>query len=182
VLVGCLLLAACLNGPAAPQGVGSTDMAATQSIGLTTYPAGQRTVLPDVSGQTLDGGTLDLASLRGHVVVLNVWASWCTECRRESPALAHLAAVPALSQVRFVGIDEQDSSSAAKSFATAVGTTYPHLVDRSGSLLAKLRMVPSTAIPSTIIVDQQGGVAARVIGGVDPASLLRVLKQLLAAQ
>ena len=145
------------------------------------YPVDQRVPLPAVSGATLDGSSLDLTSLRGHVIVLNVWASWCTQCRTESPALAHLAALPALRQVRFVGIDEQDQVSAARTFSAKVGTTYPHIIDRNGSLLARLPMVPATAIPSTLVVDAQGRVAARVIGGINQASLLRELKTLLAS-
>ena len=180
LVVGCLALAGCSSPAATPGGTASSGMTVSQSIGLTTYPADQRVPLPDVSGSTLYGGSLDLSSLRGHVVVLNVWASWCTQCRSESPALAHLAGLPALSQVKFVGIDEQDQSAAAKAFAEHVGTTYPHVVDENGSLLARLRMVPSSAIPSTLVVDQQGRVAARVIGAVAAAPLLHVLKQLVA--
>jgi thiol-disulfide isomerase/thioredoxin len=151
----------------------------TLTLGLTTYAPDQRVALPAITGPTLAGPTLDLHSLRGSVVVLNVWASWCTECRNESPALAKLAADPRMSGVRFVGIDEQDKSEAARSFASAVGTTYPHLVDQDGSLLAKVPLVPSTAIPSTVVVDQDGRVAARVIGAVDVAALR---KELLALQ
>jgi len=140
-------------------------------LGLATYAPDQRVALPAISGPTLAGPTLDLHSLRGSVVVLNVWASWCTECRAESPALAKLASDPRLSAVRFVGIDEQDKAEAARSFASAVGTTYPHLMDPDGSLLARVPLVPSSAIPSTVVIDQDGRVAARVIGAVDVAQL-----------
>jgi thiol-disulfide isomerase/thioredoxin len=148
------------------------------TLGLNTYPPDERAVLPAISGPTLAGPTLDLHSLRGSVVVLNVWASWCAQCRSESPALARLAADPRLARVRFVGIDEEDRPEAARSFAAAVGAGYPHLVDPDGSLLARIPLVPSTAIPSTVVIDQEGRVAARVIGAVDPAALRKELLML----
>lgn len=168
-----LLLVGCGGSGGTPSSTTSGDPALT--LGLSTYAPDQRVALPAISGPTLDGPTLDLHSLSGSVVVLNVWASWCSECRSESPALAKLATDPRLSQVRFVGIDEQDKPAAARSFAAAAGTTYPHLVDPDGSLLAQVPLVPSTAIPSTVVIDQNGRVAARVIGAVDVASLRKEL-------
>jgi len=169
-VVVALLTTGCTNATV-PSGGSGADSALT--LGLTTYPPTDRVGLSSLSGPTLSGGTLELQSLRGHVVVLNVWASWCAECRKESPALAKLAADPRLANVRFVGIDEQDRLSAARSFAAAAGTNYPHIVDADGSLLATLPMVPRSAIPSTLVIDQDGQVAARVIGQVDASALRR---------
>jgi thiol-disulfide isomerase/thioredoxin len=137
---------------------------------VTRYPPGQRPSIPDLSGTTLDGAQLALGSLRGEVVVLNVWASWCEPCRNESPLLARVSAATSSSGVRFVGIDEQDQAAAARAFSASAGTTYPHLLDADGALLRSLRLVPSSGIPSTLVLDRTGAVAVRVIGPVDAAT------------
>lgn len=145
-------------------------------VGVTTYAVGQRPAIPDLSGATLDGRTLALSSLRGHVVVLNVWAAWCDPCRAESPTLAQISRDTAASGVRFVGVDEQDRPDAARAFAASAGTTYPHIVDPDGKLLGSLRLVPSSGIPSTLVIDSTGAVAARVIGPVDASTFEGVVR------
>jgi thiol-disulfide isomerase/thioredoxin len=139
-------------------------------VGITVYAPGQRPSIPDVAGPTLGGTQLAVSTLRGNVVVLNVWASWCGPCRDESPLLARVSAATQSSGVRFVGIDEQDRPDAARAFAASAGTTYPHVQDTDGALLRTLRLLPSSGIPSTLVLDRTGAVAARVIGPVDAAS------------
>jgi len=134
-----------------------------------------------VSGVTLDGRALSLADLRGHVVVLNTWASWCYPCRTELPALASVQRATAGRGITFVGIDEQDSSSAARAFLVAHGVSYANLTDSDGQLLASVGLVPPAAIPSTLVVDRAGDVAARIIGAITAAELTRVLDQLAPA-
>jgi len=128
---------------------------------------------------TLSGGTLNLASLRGHVVVLNVWASWCAPCKAESPALASVARATEAQGVVFVGIDENDQNQAAKAFLAGIGSSYPNLADPQGELLAQLRMLPP-AVPSSLLVDATGHVAARVIGPTTAPQMTRLLADLLA--
>jgi len=115
-------------------------------------------------------------------VVLNVWASWCEPCRDESPLLAKVASSTRSAGVRFVGIDEQDRAESARTFAAAAGADYPHLVDSAGSLLASLRIVPSSGIPSTLVLDRRGEVAARVIGPVDAATFEQLVRSVTAGQ
>jgi thiol-disulfide isomerase/thioredoxin len=140
------------------------------AVGVTTFAVGDRPSIPDIAGTTLDGSRLALSSLRGHVVVLNVWASWCEPCRDESPLLGRVAAATSSSGVRFVGMDEQDQADAARAFAASSHTTYPHVLDADGRLLRSLRLLPSSGIPSTLVLDDTGAVAARIIGPVDPAT------------
>jgi thiol-disulfide isomerase/thioredoxin len=149
-------------------------------VGVTTYAAGSRPALPEVSGRTLDGTETSLASRHGHVVVINIWASWCGPCRTESPALARAAEQTAGLGVLFVGIDEQDVAANARAFAEEAGTTYPQLVDEDGTILAALRLVPLSAIPSTIVLDPKGDVAVRVIGPIDPATFTGLVRSLAA--
>jgi len=145
-------------------------------VGVTTFPVDQRRPLPALQGRTLDGAHLALADLRGHVVVLNVWASWCQPCQTESPALVALAGSAEGAQVRFVGLDERDTTAAALTFLHGVGSTYPQVAD-DGALLAQLSPWLPPAVPGSLVLDSQGRVAARIVG---PATAAQ-LRPLLAA-
>jgi thiol-disulfide isomerase/thioredoxin len=183
IAVACAVLAGCAGAAGAGSRVSgaSSSGASGSGVGVTTFPVGQRPTIPDLSGPTLGGGSLALSSLRGHVVVLNVWASWCEPCRAESPALARVARDTVSAGVHFVGVDEQDRAEAARTFAASAGTTYPHLVDSDGKLLASLRLVPSSGIPSTLVLDSSGHVAARVIGAVDATAFEALVKAVAGA-
>ena len=87
------------------------------------------------AGPRSDGTTLDLASLRGKVVVVNVWGSWCPPCREEAPVLKTVSDDLAAKDVAFVGIDTRDSDAAAKPFLDNLDLTYPNVVDEDGILL-----------------------------------------------
>jgi thiol-disulfide isomerase/thioredoxin len=140
--------------------------------GLTLYPVANRRQIPAIHGPTLGGGQLALSSLRGHVIVLNIWASWCAPCRAESPALARLSGETYRQGVRFVGIDTRDQPEAGLAFRRSFHIRYPSLVDRRGELLLPLtQLIPVNAIPSTVVIDPGGQITARVIGPVDYATL-----------
>lgn len=146
-------------------------------LGLTLYPPDRRRLLSPVRGRTLDGTPLTVNGLHGHVVVVNVWASWCLPCRTESPALAALSRSAGASRVRFVGVDENDTPAAATTFLHSVGSTYPHLVD-DGTLLSQLSTWLPKALPGSLVLDRQGRVAARIIGQASIAQLQPLLSQL----
>jgi len=151
---------------------------AVDRVGTTVFPASQRRQVPDLVGTTIDGTRLNLGALAGHgVVVLNVWASWCAPCRSESRTLGTLSRQLAGRGVRFVGIDEQDSPEKAREFAARAGVEYPSLSDRDGRLLAQLSELPSTGIPSTLVVDRDGMIAGRIVGAVHVASLSRLISR-----
>ncbi|MEO7059380.1 MAG: TlpA disulfide reductase family protein [Lapillicoccus sp.] len=143
-------------------------------LGVTEYPVAQRSPVPTLTGPTLSGAQLSTASLRGHVVVLTVWASWCDPCRTELPALAALARQQGGDAVRFVGLDEHDTVDAATSAVRSAGSDYPHLVD-DGALLAHLSRWLPDAVPGSVVVDAEGRVAARVVGVVTAVQLRGVL-------
>ena len=135
-------------------------------------------VVLQIAGSTLSGQPLTLRSLTGRgVLVINVWASWCAPCRDESAALAALAKSTTADAVRFVGIDEQDTPGAARKFVASTGTTYPQLTDPTGTNLNKLSLLPSMAIPSTLLVDKRGMMAARIVGPVTTAKLEKLITQ-----
>jgi thiol-disulfide isomerase/thioredoxin len=158
------------------------DVPAALQVGTTTIPAGEREAVPPVAGTTLDGQQLSVSGLAGRVVVLNSWASWCEPCKQEVPAFVALAGSADPADVAVVGLDVSDDPAAATAFATAFGMPYPSIVDASGDLLASLPGVPPTAIPSTLVIDRTGHIAARIIGAADRAELARIVADVAAEQ
>ncbi|MFC5175121.1 TlpA family protein disulfide reductase [Nocardioides taihuensis] len=149
----------------------STD-GSDAGAGLTLYRADEGVPVPQIAGKTVDGQMLDLADLRGHVVVLNVWGSWCAPCRAEAPDLAAISEETEPRGVRFVGIDVRDNPAAARAFARNYGITYPSFDDQNGLVLAQFTgIIPVSAVPSTLVVDKSGVTRASVIGRVDGSTL-----------
>lgn len=171
LVVGVLALAvaAVLTGCGSrPASQGSTDT----RLGLTVFWPAHRQPMPPLAGTTLTGRHLSATSYAaGTPLVVNVWASWCSPCRRELPLLARAAR----HGVRVLGIDERDGAGQARSFARSQGATYPSLVDPDGRLLAALRLLPQAGIPSTLVVTPRGRVAARVVGPLTSSALRRAL-------
>lgn len=139
----------------------------------------------EIAGETLDGEPLDLADLRGRAVVLNVWGSWCPPCRAEAPDL--VAAHDRLAEgypdeVSFVGLNVRDASTTnARGFEETFAVPYPSLYDPDSVLLLGLRgEIPPNAIPSTLVLDRSGAVAARVLGPVEEGTLVGLVEDVLA--
>lgn len=159
----------------------ATGQAGGQTLGLQMYQQGERPTAPSVSGVDLNGEPTALSDYAGHVVVLNMWGSWCGPCRAEAPDLARVSKSTRDQGVRFVGIDTRDNPAAAKAFEQRFGITYPSFDDRNGRVLqAFTGLVPVSAVPSTVVVDPDGNIAARVIGRVDGNILEGVIADLLA--
>jgi peroxiredoxin len=154
-------------------GCGSASAASTASVTTKVYPVGHRVAAPDISGQLLGGGSFSLAADRGQVVVLNFWASWCGPCRAEA---ADLESAYASSGVAFVGINTNDQESAATLFVQAHGITYPSLFDSAGQVMLAFRDVPPSAIPSTIVIDATGKIAAIHLNSITNAELAAMIK------
>ena len=142
--------------------------------GTETIAPGERGDPLELSGTTLDGARVSLADYRGRIVVLNDWASWCAPCRDEMPALARFAADNP--DVAVVGLNVEDEAAAAAAFLAETGADFPSIVDRDGSLLREIPGVPPSALPSTVVLDAQGRVAARVIGPTDPQELAMLVE------
>jgi thiol-disulfide isomerase/thioredoxin len=142
--------------------------------------AADREGTPEVSGTTLEDEPLKLSGLRGKVVVVNFWASWCAPCRDEAPTLQRLYTAYKPKGVEFVGIDIKDSKDSAKAMERNFKITYPSLFDSDGRLALAFRDVPPNAIPSTLILDRQGRVAVRIIGPITHSKLDPLLARLAA--
>lgn len=142
---------------------------------IAVIPAEQRVAAPVISGTTLDGAAVTLSDYSGRVVVLNVWASWCGPCRSEAPLLAQAAEDNP--GVQFLGLVTRDSQASAAAFAQRYSLDYPHLLDSDGALQLEFRDLPPKAIPSTVVIDQRGRIAARVLGEVHEGTLNGILEQ-----
>ena len=146
---------------------------------ITALPVSDRAAPGEVSGRTIDGAPLSLADYEGQVVVVNVWGSWCAPCRAEAPMLADAARDLAGRDVAFLGIDSRDpSESAARAFVRRFDIPYPSIYDQQGGTLLAFRGTLSpNAIPSTVIIDRQGRVAASVLGEITRTTLYDLVEE-----
>lgn len=120
------------------------------------------------SSDTTDGSTVTAEGFRGSILVVNFWYAACPPCRLEAPDLAELATVYAEQGVEFLGINVYDDVAGAKSFEQKFAVPYPSVLDaETGALrLAFAGDLPPSGVPTTLIVDRQGRVAARVLGAI----------------
>jgi thiol-disulfide isomerase/thioredoxin len=161
-------------------GCGSSKQVASKSYvagnGTVTFIEPQdRKMGPTFSGKTLEGENFELP--HGGIVVVNVWASWCGPCRAEAPTLAALA--NKYKGAVFVGVLTRDSEVAARAFQERFQIPYPTIVDDS-VLLGFRETLTANAIPSTILMDPKGRVAARISGQITVASLSDLIEKLHA--
>jgi len=177
VLTGLALflgVSACSTAPETGAGFVSGDGS------ITILDPAQRQLAPEAVGVDLNGDPLKLSDFAGQIVVLNVWASWCAPCRAEAGALEEVALQFDGKGVQFIGLNTRDSQAAAQAFTRNFGVTYPSLVDTDGRIQLLFNdSLPPQAIPSTIVIDEQGRVAARALGTVTSATLRAMIEPLL---
>ncbi|ASU81843.1 TlpA family protein disulfide reductase [Nocardiopsis gilva YIM 90087] len=163
--VGVVLLLGDGDRPPAPS-------SSSTPTGVTRFAPEERPDAEPLAGPLLEGGRMDLDSLRGDVVVVNVWGSWCPPCREEAPDLQRTWEETRDEGVQFLGVNTRDTESGARSFVEEFGITYPSIIDPDGERLRAWReLIPVQAIPSTVVIDRDGRVAARVIGPVTDDTL-----------
>lgn len=135
---------------------------------------------PDFTLQTLTGETVTLSELRGRVVVVNLWASWCPPCREEMPALerAYRSLNPQGVEFLAVNTTYQDSLAEAVSFVDRYELSFPILSDATGEVA---RVYQLRALPSTFFIDGDGVIRKVVIGGpMNESTIQTVIESLLA--
>ncbi|WP_298455493.1 TlpA disulfide reductase family protein [uncultured Cellulomonas sp.] len=184
VLAAVLAVGGCTSGSAA--GGGRTEDG--QPGGYIAADGSTRTWAPDergepveVAGTDFTGAPVDVAQWRGDVVVLNTWYAACPPCRAEAPELAAIAGDYADDGVRLLGINGTDDAGAAEAFERTFDIPYPSLADTDGRAVASLQgSVPLEAVPTTVVLDRQGRVAARILGLADGSTLRAMVDDLLA--
>ena len=180
-------MVAALSASALLAGCGSVPVAEGGFVGgdgsLTRVAPDERRPAPRITGELLGGGSFDSDSLAGSVVVYNVWGSWCAPCRKEAPAL-EAASRSTAGVAQFVGINTRDLDQApALAFNRAFGMTYLSVFDPDGRELLKFgTRLPPSAIPSTIVVDREGRVAARVLGEATEATVRGLVEDVAAGR
>lgn len=140
-------------------------------------PVAERGEPIDFSGVTEDGEAFDSADIAGQVTVVNFWYAGCAPCRVEAGDLESVWQEYEDQGVSFVGINTRDQADTAKAFSTEFDITYPSLidVDTAQAKLAFAAETPIQATPTTLVLDKQGRVAARIIGPIDGTSILSTL-------
>jgi thiol-disulfide isomerase/thioredoxin len=179
--VATLLMSACSSGGTSGGG-GDTNFVMGKD-GISTAKQGERAAAPDLSGKTVNGGQLDVASYKGKVVVLNVWGSWCAPCRAEAPNFEKVYQDLKAKGVQFVGINTRDTSvQNAVAFEKQQGITYQSLYDPTGKLMLRFKRgtLNPQAVPSTLVLDREGGIAARSLAALSEDKLRKMIAPVLA--
>jgi len=173
-----LLGSSALGGPDLPTAVSPLAPAQLARLDLHASPDGMRP--PEFSLRTLEGQTVSLTALRGQVVLLNFWATWCLECRQELPALEILHRRFGPRGLAVVGINTREGPIAVRSFVRDRGLTFPLLLDSGGTVTRGYGVI---GLPTTFLVGRDGRSAALAIGAREWASAaaVEIVEALLAA-
>jgi cytochrome c biogenesis protein CcmG, thiol:disulfide interchange protein DsbE len=136
-----------------PNGPGNPNIAVGQAV-------------PNITGTTLDGSTVDLAALRGHPVVINFWGPTCVPCREETPLLAQKVAQHEKDGLVVLGVLTDDPVEPARAFASQYGGTWQTVIDPGGAIKRAYRVIGR---PQSFFVDRDGILRSIQIGAVmDP--------------
>ena len=180
-LLAALLLAGCSTGADAVDvnnGGEFRFVAGTPAGEVIAEPQRQRA--PEFSGTLVGGGEFSSAELAGDVAVLNFWGSWCPPCRVETPQFQEVYAEVRDYGVQFLGLNVKEvDEQFALAFVDRFGIDFPSLYDPRGEVALAFRDYPATAIPSTIVLDRRGRVAAVYTGSVSQDDLRRVIRRVL---
>ena len=170
-----LLLGGCTGSTSSEGGYISGDGS------ITRVAPDQRREAPVIDGTLLDGKPWSSTSVQGKVIVYNVWGSWCPPCQHEAPALVR-AANRTTDTALFVGLNTRDAGKAqAEAFVRNYAVPYPNLFDPDGRLLLRFgNQLSPNSIPSTVVVDTQGRLAARVLGEATEATLVALIEEVAA--
>lgn len=158
-------------------GFGSAPQATSSAGGgaITEYAAKGAPIT--FKGPLLGGGTFSSTAVRGKVLVVNFWYASCPPCRAEAPLLRSVSSTYASRGVRFVGVNVRDQAGEASAFTREFKIPYPTILDASDASVqyAFSRSIPANAVPTTLVIDRQGRVAARILGQIEAPSILTTL-------
>ncbi len=172
VLMGCAQPSG-NDGDVINQGYTSGDGSVRQ------WPQDDRGEPVRLTGEDFEGGAVDTGDWQGDVVVINTWYAACPPCRAEAPALVAVAQ-EYQGRAHLVGLNSTDETATGQAFQRTFDVNYPSIADRDGAATATLQgVVPIQAVPTTVVLDQQGRVAARVLGEVSQGTLGALIDDLL---
>jgi peroxiredoxin len=144
-------------------------------------PQDQRADRIVLAGTTFDGRPVDLTAMQGKVVVLNAWYANCPPCREEADDLEAARQELRGRGVEFVGLNVRDTDpGVVKAYEEKHKVTYPSLRDGAKALLAFRGVIAPNAVPSTVVLDREGRVAARVSGATTKATIVGLVERVLA--
>jgi peroxiredoxin/predicted small secreted protein len=182
VLLATVLLAGCTTGDGAVDVANGGEfrfVAATPSGEV--IPEADRASAPEFSGTLLEtGAEWESSKLVGQVGVINFWGSWCAPCRVETPEFSEVWGDYSAAGVQFLGINvKEPSEQFALAFIDRFDIGFPSLYDPRGEVALAFRDYPANAVPSTIVLDPEGRVAAVYTGEVSQENLRRVIDRVL---
>lgn len=180
---GALLLAGCAapdDSLAAQARAGDNKNYIAGDGSVSEFAPGDRSTPVEMEGPLYDGTVINAKDWRGTVTVLNVWYAACAPCRTEAPTLEALYQENKDDGVMFYGINLRDTAATAAAFERTFGTTYPSFNDADGAILLALAdHVPPRAVPTTLVLDKQGRVSARVLGLAEKGTLKALIRSAL---
>lgn len=149
---------------------------------VSEFAAADRKEAVSWQGVVEDGSVLSSQNLSGVVTVMNFWYAGCAPCRAEAKDLEAMYREFLPNKVQFVGVNVRDTAGTAQAFERAFGVTYPSIIDNnSGSVvLAFTGVVSPQAVPTTLVIDRQGRVAARVLGRMQPSILKAMIQRVVS--
>jgi len=172
-----VLLAGCASDPLAEQYKEGSDKNYISGSGITEVALADRADPVAFEAETDAGDTVSSDDYAGEVLVVNFWYAACPPCRVEAPDLQDLSEEFEGEGVSFLGVNVRDQAETSLSTTKEWGITYPSVVDANDGnmLLAYAGTVAPNAVPTTLVIDKQGRVAARYLGLVESPSILRTL-------
>lgn len=134
---------------------------------------------PDFTLQLIGGGSVTLGNLKGNVIVLDFWSSWCPPCRKEAPILAKVYSEYRDKGVEFIGISIWDRLRDAEDYVREFRLTYPSGVDSNGTILMDYGV---RGIPEKFFIDSEGQIIAKYVGPSSVGDLQATLDNILSGQ
>ena len=148
---------------------------------VTEFALGSRPKAASWSGVTESGEAISSTQLDGVITVMNFWYAGCAPCRIEMPELVELQTEFLSEGVQFIGVNVRDSAETSLAFARRIDMNFPSVMDaKTGSVvLGFTGVVTPQAVPTTLVIDAQGNVSARVLGRIDKGILTTLVKTVI---